>query len=73
MWCEQNDLKSQATAHLFRTVQLDPSRDSAWKRLGFKRINGRWDKPERVAAAKAEARAQAKCRQALETAPGKVA
>jgi Pretoxin HINT domain len=59
MWCEQNGLKGQATAHLFRVVQLDPSRDSAWKRLGYKRMSGRWDKPERAAAAKAEVRAQA--------------
>ena len=55
LWCEQHGLKPQATAHLFRTLQLDPSRDAAWRHLGYKRINGRWDKPERVAAAKAEA------------------
>jgi Pretoxin HINT domain len=60
LWCEQNDLKSQATAHLFRVLQLDPSREAAWKHLGYKRIGGRWDKPERVAAAKAEAHAQQK-------------
>jgi Pretoxin HINT domain len=60
LWCEQNDLKSQATAHLFRVVQLDPTRETAWKHLGFKRIGGHWDKPERVAAAKAEADQQHK-------------
>ena len=60
LWCEQNDLKQQATAHLFRVLQLDPSRDAAWKHLGYKRIGGRWDKPERVAAAKAEAHQQHK-------------
>jgi hypothetical protein len=60
LWCEQNHLGSQATAHLFRVVQLDPSREAAWKRLGYKRIGGRWDKPERVAAAKAEADQQHK-------------
>jgi hypothetical protein len=58
VWCEQNDLKQQATAHLFRVLQLDPSRDAAWKHLGYKRMAGHWDKPERVAAAKAEAQAQ---------------
>jgi hypothetical protein len=55
LWCEQNDLKPQATAHLYRVLQLDPSRETAWRHLGFKRIGGRWDKPERVAAVKAEA------------------
>jgi hypothetical protein len=60
LWCEQNDLKQQATAHLYRVLQLDPSREAAWKRLGFKRLSGRWDKPERVAAAKAEAQEQHK-------------
>ncbi len=59
-WCEQNDLKSQAIAHLFRVVQLDPSRETAWKHLGYKRIGGHWDKPERVAAAKAEVEHQRK-------------
>ena len=73
LWCEQNDLKQQASAHLFRVLQLDPSREAAWKRLGYKRIGGRWDKPERVAAAKAEAHAQQTGRQALETLAGKMA
>jgi Pretoxin HINT domain len=58
LWCEQHDLKPQATAHLFRVLQLDPARDAAWKHLGYKRIGGRWDKPDRVAAAKAEAQQQ---------------
>jgi Pretoxin HINT domain len=60
LWCEQNGLKQQATAHVYRVLQLDPSRDAAWKHLGFKRLGGRWDKPERVAAAKAEAEKQHK-------------
>ena len=60
LWCEQNDLKSQSIAHLFRVLQLDPSRDAAWKHLGYKRIGGRWDKPERVAAARSEAEQQHK-------------
>ena len=39
---------------------LDPSREAAWKRLGFKKSGGRWSKPEQIAAAKAEAQAQHK-------------
>ncbi len=40
---------------MFRVLQLDPSRDAAWRHLGYKKMGGHWDKPERVAAAKAEA------------------
>jgi hypothetical protein len=60
LWCEQNDLKQQATAHLYRVVMIDPSKDAAWKRLGFKKSAGRWAKPEQIAAARAEALAQHK-------------
>ncbi len=60
LWCEQNGLKAEAAAHLYRVLQLDPSRDAAWKHLGFKRAGGRWEKPERIAAAKAEAQEQHK-------------
>jgi len=58
VWCEQNGLKQQATAHLYQVLRLDRSREAAWKHLGFKRLGGHWDKPERLAAAKAEARGQ---------------
>ncbi|HKI20323.1 MAG TPA: hypothetical protein VKA15_20705, partial [Isosphaeraceae bacterium] len=60
LWCEQNGLKQQATAHLYQVLRLDRSRDAAWKHLGFKRLGGHWDKPERLAAAKAEAQQQHK-------------
>jgi len=35
VWCEQNGLKPEATAHFTQAVVLDPHRDSAWKHLGF--------------------------------------
>jgi Pretoxin HINT domain len=59
-WCEQNGLKQQAIAHYYQVVERDPRRDAAWKRLGFKKVSGHWDKPERVAAAKTEADLQHK-------------
>ena len=40
LWCDQNGLKPQAVAHLHRVVELDPRREAAWKRLGFKKQNG---------------------------------
>ncbi|QEH31914.1 hypothetical protein OJF2_03810 [Aquisphaera giovannonii] len=59
-WCEQNGLKEQAQAHYLAAVRLDPSRDAAWRRLGYRKQGGRWMKPEEAAAAKAEAEAQRK-------------
>jgi hypothetical protein len=42
LWCEQNGLKAEATAHFVRVSRLDPENEAAWKRLGCKRVNGRW-------------------------------
>jgi hypothetical protein len=58
LWCEGNGLKEQATAHLYQVLKRDPGREAAWKRLGFKKVGGRWVKPEILAAAKAELEAQ---------------
>ncbi len=40
MWCEQNGLKQQAIAHFHQVLKRDPSRDAAWKHLGFKKSAG---------------------------------
>jgi tetratricopeptide (TPR) repeat protein len=60
VWCEQNGLKEQASAHLYQVLRLDPWRESAWKHLGYKKVSGRWVKPDDAAAAKVEAREQQK-------------
>jgi tetratricopeptide (TPR) repeat protein len=54
LWCEQNGLKDQAIAHFHQAVRLDPSRDVAWKHLGYKKVGGRWQKPDLVQAHKHE-------------------
>lgn len=54
LWCEEHGLPQQMTAHLHRVVELDPSRDGAWRRLGFKKVSGRWVNPEIEAAVQAE-------------------
>ena len=54
LWCEQNGLNEQAAAHLNRVVQLDPRRDAAWRRLGYKKTGSRWARPELLTAEKAE-------------------
>ncbi|HWE35775.1 MAG TPA: polymorphic toxin-type HINT domain-containing protein [Isosphaeraceae bacterium] len=60
LWCEQHGLKPEARAHLATVVRLDPRRDVAWKRLGYKKRDGRWATDADLAAAKAEAEAQRK-------------
>jgi hypothetical protein len=57
-WCEQNGLKAQAIAHYNVVVQLNPSHESAWKHLGYKKQGNRWVKPEEAAAEKLEAERQ---------------
>jgi len=58
LWCEERGLTQQMTAHLHRVVELDPGRDGAWRRLGYKKVSGRWVNPEVEAAVQAEREAQ---------------
>ena len=57
-WCEEKGLKEQAIAHYTAVTRIDPSRDAAWKHLGYKKQGNRWVKPEEAAAAKQEAARQ---------------
>ena len=57
-WCQENGLREEATAHYQVTTRLDPSRDSAWIHLGYKKHNNRWVKPEELATRKLEAERQ---------------
>src|SRR5262249_3674203 len=58
--CEKNGLKAEATAHMTAVTRLDPSRDAAWKHLGYKKVNGRWVTDAQAAAERVEAEAQRK-------------
>ena len=60
VWCEQNGLQQQATAHFHQVLRLDPSREIARKHLGFKKVGGHWIKPEKVALQKQEVENQKK-------------
>jgi len=57
-WCDQNGLEEQARAHYNAVVRLDPKREAAWKRLGYKKSGDRWVKPDQLAAEKTEAEHQ---------------
>ncbi len=58
LWADEHGLRQQARAHLTAVIRLDPARDAAWKKLGYRRFEGRWRTDAQVAAAKAEADAQ---------------
>ena len=57
-WCHENGLKDEAMAHYHLVTRLDPSRDTAWIHLGYKKHNNRWVKPDVLAAQKLEAEHQ---------------
>jgi Pretoxin HINT domain len=54
-WCEEKGLKEQAIAHYTAVTRIDPSRETAWRHLGYKKQGNRWVKPDELAAAKQEA------------------
>jgi hypothetical protein len=54
LWCEKHGLAAEAVAHLGSVVRLEPSNAAAWKKLGFKKVDGRWMNEEQVAADSAQ-------------------
>jgi hypothetical protein len=42
LWCEEHRLKDLAFVHLGEVISLDPGRDAAWRKLGFKKQGNRW-------------------------------
>ena len=57
-WADEQGLHDQARAHFTAVTRLDPARDQAWKRLGYKKHDGQWATDAQVAAARAEGDAQ---------------
>jgi hypothetical protein len=57
-WCENSGLDGQAQAHYGAVVRLDPRREAAWKKLGYRKSGERWVKPDQLAAEKVEAERQ---------------
>ena len=58
LWAEEHGLPEQARAHLTAVIRLDPSREAAWKKLGYKKHDGRWVTDAQLALEKAELEAQ---------------
>lgn len=57
IWCEEHGLKGLATLHFEAVIQLDPKRDAAWRKLGFKKSGGRWTTDEKIAEAREQKQA----------------
>ena len=57
-WCDANGLADEASAHWRHVVRLDPGRDIAWRRLGFKSVKGRWVTEHQLAQEQASAAAE---------------
>jgi hypothetical protein len=49
LWCEERGLKAEAYLHFSEVVRLDPKRDAAWKKLGFKKVGSRWSTDAQIA------------------------
>ncbi len=41
-WCEENELRGEAVAHLTAVVRLNPVHEEARKKLGYRKQKGRW-------------------------------
>src|ERR1700677_2789227 len=60
LWCEKKGLKAEALIEFGAVSELDPRRESAWKKLGYVKHEVRWLTPAQLAAIKAETDAQRK-------------
>jgi hypothetical protein len=57
-WCEQAGLATEAQVHLAAVVRLNSSREDAWKKLGYRRQDGRWVSTKELKAARTDAEAR---------------
>jgi Pretoxin HINT domain len=58
LWAGEHGLPEQAKAHLTAVIRLDPSREAAWKKLGYKKHDGRWVTDAQLALEKADTEVQ---------------
>jgi hypothetical protein len=58
VWCEEKGLKPEAYVHYGRVIELDPKREAAWQKLGFKKHDGRWMTPAQINAEEAQKKAE---------------
>ncbi|HEV3121405.1 MAG TPA: polymorphic toxin-type HINT domain-containing protein [Isosphaeraceae bacterium] len=58
LWCEQQGLEAEAFAHFTAVTRLDPAHEAAWRRLGCRKVDGRWLTDAQVTAERTAAEAQ---------------
>ena len=49
LWCEAHGLTDIAYVHFGEVIRLDPKRDAAWRRLGFKKHGKHWATDAQIA------------------------
>jgi hypothetical protein len=42
VWCEEHGLSDLAYVHFGEVISIDPKREAAWKKLGFKKYGNQW-------------------------------
>jgi hypothetical protein len=42
LWCEEHGLSDLAYVHFGEVISIDPKREAAWKKLGFKKYGNQW-------------------------------
>lgn len=50
-WCEAHGLKAEAYVHYAEVVRLDPKREAAWRKLGYKKYGNQWMTEAEIAEA----------------------
>ncbi len=58
VWCEEHGLKDLAYVHFGEVISLDPKREAAWKKLGFKRYGNQWATDAQIAADQEQRKAE---------------
>ena len=53
-WCEEHGLKAEAYLHYAEVVRLDPRREAAWRKLGYRKYGNQWMTDDQVAQAEAQ-------------------
>lgn len=50
LWCERKGLKPEALAHFTAVTRLNPGHEEAWRKLGCRKVDGRWLNEENALA-----------------------
>ena len=56
-WCEEHGLKAEAYVHYAAVVRLDPRREAAWRKLGYRKYGNRWMTEAQIAEAEDQKKA----------------